>query len=125
MEAVTQSTALTDEEKRSFLKSIYKNYGRTALCLSGGAGFGYYHLGVVRALLQAGVLPTVITGTSAGALLGMDGASTVWNFRGAAPFQMTNFSHVLLLSSILPPVRLPHTAVHFIADHSRINLLPH
>ncbi|KAF9583494.1 hypothetical protein BGW38_009339 [Lunasporangiospora selenospora] len=46
-----------------------KNYGRTALCLSGGAGFGYYHLGVVRALLEAGVLPTVITGTSAGALL--------------------------------------------------------
>jgi predicted acylesterase/phospholipase RssA len=61
---------LTDEDKQSFLKSIYKNYGRTALCLSGGAGFGYYHLGVVRALLQAGILPTVVTGTSAGALMG-------------------------------------------------------
>ncbi|KAF9428365.1 hypothetical protein BGZ94_002627 [Podila epigama] len=69
METVTHSSKLNDEEKRSFLKSIYKNYGRTALCLSGGAGFGYYHLGVVRALLQAGVLPTVITGTSAGALM--------------------------------------------------------
>ncbi|KAG0199870.1 hypothetical protein BGX28_006920 [Mortierella sp. GBA30] len=69
LKAVTESKHLTDEEKRSFLKSINKNYGRTALCLSGGAGFGYYHLGVVRALLQAGVLPTVITGTSAGALL--------------------------------------------------------
>ncbi|KAF9537997.1 hypothetical protein EC957_007389 [Mortierella hygrophila] len=66
---VTESAKLTDEDKRSFLKSIYKNYGRTALCLSGGAGFGYYHLGVVRALLQAGILPTVITGTSAGALM--------------------------------------------------------
>ncbi|KAF9906337.1 hypothetical protein EC991_000738 [Linnemannia zychae] len=69
LQSVTESTKLTDEEKRSFLKSIYKNYGRTALCLSGGAGFGYYHLGVVRALLQAGILPTVITGTSAGALM--------------------------------------------------------
>ncbi|KAG0360566.1 hypothetical protein BGZ54_009483 [Gamsiella multidivaricata] len=69
LQAVSESKQLTDEEKRVFLKSIYKNYGRTALCLSGGAGFGYYHLGVVRALLQAGVLPTVITGTSAGALL--------------------------------------------------------
>ncbi|KAG0273945.1 hypothetical protein BGZ95_010258 [Linnemannia exigua] len=69
LESVTESVKLTDEEKRGFLKSIYKNYGRTALCLSGGAGFGYYHLGVVRALLQAGVLPTVITGTSAGALM--------------------------------------------------------
>jgi len=67
---VTESKELSDEEKRTFLKSIYKNYGRSALCLSGGAGFGYYHLGVVRALLQAGVLPTVITGTSAGALMG-------------------------------------------------------
>ncbi|KAF8930242.1 hypothetical protein BGZ58_008365 [Dissophora ornata] len=70
LQAVAESKRLSDEEKRSFLKSIYKNYGRTALCLSGGAGFGYYHLGVVRALLQAGVLPTVITGTSAGALMG-------------------------------------------------------
>lgn len=67
---MTESKELSDEEKRTFLKSIYKNYGRSALCLSGGAGFGYYHLGVVRALLQAGVLPTVITGTSAGALMG-------------------------------------------------------
>ncbi|KAF8935917.1 hypothetical protein BGZ47_009735 [Haplosporangium gracile] len=69
LQFVTESAKLTDEDKRSFLKSIYKNYGRTALCLSGGAGFGYYHLGVVRALLQAGILPTVITGTSAGALM--------------------------------------------------------
>ncbi|KAG0286740.1 hypothetical protein BGZ96_009207 [Linnemannia gamsii] len=69
LQSVTESVKLTDEDKRSFLKSIYKNYGRTALCLSGGAGFGYYHLGVVRALLQAGILPTVVTGTSAGALM--------------------------------------------------------
>ena len=68
---MAESKELSDEEKRTFLKGIYKNYGRSALCLSGGAGFGYYHLGVVRALLQAGVLPTVITGTSAGALMGM------------------------------------------------------
>ncbi|KAF8962808.1 hypothetical protein BGZ46_001101 [Entomortierella lignicola] len=69
LEAVTESGQLSDDEKRIFLKSIYKNFGRTALCLSGGAGFGYYHLGVVRALLDAGVLPTVLTGTSAGALI--------------------------------------------------------
>ncbi|KAF9438557.1 hypothetical protein BGZ76_006939 [Entomortierella beljakovae] len=69
LQAVTESGQLTDDEKRIFLKSIYKNFGRTALCLSGGAGFGYYHLGVARALLNAGILPSVITGTSAGALL--------------------------------------------------------
>lgn len=40
-----------------------------ALALSGGASFGYYHFGVVRALLDANLLPKIITGTSAGALV--------------------------------------------------------
>lgn len=40
--------------------------GRTALCLSGGATFGFYHFGVVRCLIKNNVLPTVISGTSAG-----------------------------------------------------------
>jgi predicted acylesterase/phospholipase RssA len=39
------------------------------LCLSGGATFAYYHLGVVKALLDADLLPDVITGTSGGALV--------------------------------------------------------
>lgn len=37
--------------------------------MSGGAGFGYYHLGVIRALLDRGLLPSIITGTSAGSLM--------------------------------------------------------
>ncbi|CAG8603794.1 15293_t:CDS:2, partial [Dentiscutata heterogama] len=57
------------EEKRKLFRNTYKNYGRTALCLSGGATFGYYHLGVVKALFDADILPTIITGTSAGALI--------------------------------------------------------
>jgi predicted acylesterase/phospholipase RssA len=50
-------------------KHVQANYGRTALCLSGGASFAYYHLGVVRALLDADLIPDVITGTSGGALI--------------------------------------------------------
>ncbi|RHZ63304.1 hypothetical protein Glove_330g8 [Diversispora epigaea] len=61
--------SLSNEEKRRLFKYTQKNYGRTALCLSGGAVFGYYHLGVVKALFDADALPTVITGTSAGALI--------------------------------------------------------
>ncbi|KAK2589825.1 hypothetical protein QQS21_012496 [Conoideocrella luteorostrata] len=60
---------LEAEEKRLLFKHIYANYGRTALCLSGGASFAYYHLGLVRALLDADLLPDVITGTSGGALI--------------------------------------------------------
>ncbi|PSR93943.1 acyl transferase/acyl hydrolase/lysophospholipase [Coniella lustricola] len=57
------------EEKRQLFKSLHANYGRTALCLSGGATFAYYHFGVVKALLEEDLLPDVITGTSGGALV--------------------------------------------------------
>ena len=50
-------------------KGICANYGRTALCLSGGATFAYYHFGVVKALLEVDYLPDIITGTSGGALV--------------------------------------------------------
>src|SRR4051812_23456679 len=60
---------LSTKDKLNLFKNTYKNYGRTALCLSGGASFGYYHLGVVKALLDAKLLPSVFTGTSAGGLI--------------------------------------------------------
>lgn len=60
---------LTMEEKRVLFKHVQANFGRTALCLSGGASFAYYHFGLVRALLDADLLPDVITGTSGGALI--------------------------------------------------------
>lgn len=57
------------EEKRTLFKRMHANYGRVALCLSGGASFAYYHFGVIKALLDANLLPDVITGTSGGALV--------------------------------------------------------
>ncbi len=66
---LVNTNKLPFEEKRALFKSMHTNYGRTALCLSGGATFAYYHFGVVKALLDAGLLPQVITGTSGGALV--------------------------------------------------------
>ncbi|KAI1432730.1 lipase [Xylaria sp. CBS 124048] len=63
------SRQLPLDEKRGLFKAMHANFGRTALCLSGGASFAYYHLGVIRALLDADLLPDVITGTSGGALV--------------------------------------------------------
>lgn len=63
------TTQLEPDNKRAFFKHIESNFGRTALCLSGGATFAYYHFGVAKALLDAGLLPEVITGTSGGALV--------------------------------------------------------
>ena len=66
---VQQSPCLSDEQKHSFFRKATKMFGRTALCLSGGATFGYFHLGVVKALLERNCLPEVIAGTSAGSLI--------------------------------------------------------
>lgn len=47
----------------------YRVYGRSALMLSGGATLGFHHLGVVKALFEAGLLPTILTGASTGAMI--------------------------------------------------------
>lgn len=44
-------------------------YGRSALLLSGGGGLGIHHLGVLRALYEHELLPRIISGSSAGALV--------------------------------------------------------
>ncbi|CAH1763500.1 16247_t:CDS:2 [Entrophospora sp. SA101] len=69
LEYIRTTKNLSLEDKQKLFRNAKKNYGQTALCLSGGACFGYYHLGVVKALFEAGLLPTVITGTSAGGLI--------------------------------------------------------
>ncbi|KAM5351231.1 hypothetical protein ACJ41O_003954 [Fusarium nematophilum] len=68
IELLANTKQLEMEQKRDLFKHVYANYGRTALCLSGGAAFAYYHIGVARALLDEDLLPDVITGTSGGAL---------------------------------------------------------
>ncbi|KAG2152274.1 patatin-domain-containing protein [Suillus cothurnatus] len=69
LQFVRESSELSTEEKRRFFKNASTNLGTSALCLSGGASFGYYHFGVVKAFLDAGLLPRVIAGTSAGGLV--------------------------------------------------------
>lgn len=44
---------------------------KTGLVLSGGGARGFAHLGVIQALNDAGIFPDVISGTSAGALIGV------------------------------------------------------
>jgi predicted acylesterase/phospholipase RssA len=60
---------LPSETKRIMFRLMSKNLGKSALCLSGGACFTYRHFGVVKALLQAGLLPNIISGTSGGGLV--------------------------------------------------------
>ncbi|KAL1970572.1 hypothetical protein VTN77DRAFT_4216 [Rasamsonia byssochlamydoides] len=69
LQLVLDNRHLSKEVKYRHFRHLDTNLGRTALCLSGGATLAYYHFGVVKALLDNGVLPEIITGTSGGALV--------------------------------------------------------
>ena len=51
------------------LRTAYRVFGRTALLLSGGATWGFHHLGVIRALFELDLLPDIISGASTGAMI--------------------------------------------------------
>ncbi|MCK5770567.1 DUF3336 domain-containing protein [Algiphilus sp.] len=56
-------------EKVLFFKRTGSVFGRSALMLSGGASLGMFHLGVVKALFENGLLPRVLSGSSAGSII--------------------------------------------------------
>lgn len=68
-EDVHEGDSLSVDDKLTFLNEARHAYGRTALMLSGGAVMGLNHLGVVKGLLDQGLLPKIVCGTSAGALV--------------------------------------------------------
>jgi TAG lipase/steryl ester hydrolase/phospholipase A2/LPA acyltransferase len=57
------------EARLAFFNETRHGYGRTALLLSGGAALGFYHVGVVKALMENHLLPRVIGGASAGSIV--------------------------------------------------------
>jgi TAG lipase/steryl ester hydrolase/phospholipase A2/LPA acyltransferase len=56
-------------EKLSFFEATAQAFGRSCLMLSGGAGLGFFHCGVVKSLLEQDLLPKVISGASAGSII--------------------------------------------------------
>lgn len=63
------SEDITFYDKLFFFEETSHAYGQTCLMLSGGAGLGFFHCGVVKTLLQEGLLPNVISGASAGSII--------------------------------------------------------
>ncbi|QFU75266.1 DUF3336 domain-containing protein [Halioglobus maricola] len=57
------------QEKLDFFYRANICFGRSALMLSGGGVLGFYHLGVVKTLMDQGLLPRVISGSSAGSIM--------------------------------------------------------
>ena len=106
-------------------KKRQKSEGRSAtvkigLALSGGGTRGVAHIGAIRALLENGIEPTCIVGTSAGAVIGalyaagrtpdemlalaLEGDSLVKMFKFVLPFNsvtsLENLERLLLKSEI-------------------------
>jgi TAG lipase / steryl ester hydrolase / phospholipase A2 / LPA acyltransferase len=59
----------SEDQKIVFFKRTGTSFGRSALLLSGGATLGMFHLGVIKALSEENLLPRVISGSSAGAII--------------------------------------------------------
>lgn len=60
---------LSDAAKLQRFRVSARVFGRSALVLSGGATWGFHHLGVVQALFENGLLPDVLSGASTGAMV--------------------------------------------------------
>ena len=57
------------DARLAFFNETRHSYGRTALLLSGGAALGFYHVGVLKTLMENGLMPRVLGGSSAGSIL--------------------------------------------------------
>ncbi len=64
------SQRIATADKHRFFSDLAQSYGRSALMLSGGATMGLFHVGVVRCLYTHDLLPDVMSGASAGSLVG-------------------------------------------------------
>lgn len=58
------------EEKLDFFRRAQHCYGRSAFLMSGSGAFLYFHMGVVKALWQEGLLPQIMSGSSGGSIVG-------------------------------------------------------
>lgn len=67
--ADSETTEISLTEKRDFFRRASHCAGRSALMLSGSGSLFYFHLGVVKALWEQGLLPPIISGASGGALV--------------------------------------------------------
>jgi NTE family protein len=73
----------------------FKSRPTIALALGGGGLRGYAHVGVLRALEEAGIRPDIVVGTSAGALVGAAYAS------GLTPDEIEAAAFTVKVSSLI------------------------
>jgi NTE family protein len=67
--AAADEAVLTLKEKAALFRRSSHCFGRSALMLSGAGTLGAFHLGVVKVLNEHDILPRVVSGASAGAVV--------------------------------------------------------
>lgn len=67
--AKVRDTEISFADKLDFFRRASHCFGRSALMLSGGATLATFHIGVLKVLLENDLVPAVISGSSAGALV--------------------------------------------------------
>ncbi|CAI2022548.1 hypothetical protein SEUBUCD646_0H01320 [Saccharomyces eubayanus] len=67
--ALAHESNMNDHYLLGILQQTRRNIGRTALVLSGGSTLGLFHIGVLAALFESDLMPKVISGSSAGAIV--------------------------------------------------------
>ena len=61
---------ISPEEKLDFFRRASHCFGHTAFMMSGSGSLLNFHMGVARALFEADLLPTVMSGSSGGSIIG-------------------------------------------------------
>lgn len=61
---------ITEMEKIEFFRRASHCFGRSAFMMSGSGSLLFFHVGVIRALADAKLLPTILSGASGGAIVG-------------------------------------------------------
>lgn len=56
-------------DKLSFFEETSYAFGQSCFMLSGGAGLGFFHAGVIKCLVENNLMPNVVCGSSAGAIM--------------------------------------------------------
>jgi hypothetical protein len=71
LDVLVETEDLSLDEKLAFFKKERRSLGQSALCLSGGGSICMYHLGTLKALIEAGIYRhlRVVSGTSGGSII--------------------------------------------------------
>jgi len=117
----------THDDKVLFFKRTGTAFGRSALMLSGGATLGMFHFGVIKALHEQGLLPRVISGSSAGSLVaGVVGTRTdaelgaLFEPGGISleAFQFVSLRKVMTGNALMDPAQLERCLALNVGDDS-------